>query len=144
VWFFELARKDDRCGFTPFLCRVNHSAAKLVVAVGQETLQKRTMERPMVKKIAERNHDSVDERIVNELRTANRLLAILATRGMEQRDAIALLHGMSFSPRAIAAALSVTPNAVSVAIHRLKKAEQPTSQKTSGTPSAIREVEQNG
>lgn len=98
----------------------------------------------MVNKKAERDEVSVDDRVLAELRTANRLLAILATRGMEQRDAIALLHGISFSPRAIAAALSITPNAVSIAIHRMKKAEQSAGEKTAGTPAAIREVEQNG
>jgi len=81
------------------------------------------MEPPIVKKSAERDHDSVDDRVVQELRTANRLLAILATRGMEQRDSIALLHGLSFPPRAIAAALSITPNAVSIALYRMKKAD---------------------
>lgn len=80
----------------------------------------------MVKKRAERDTRSLDDRVVNELRTANHFLAILATRGMEQRDAITLLHGMSFAPRTIAAALSITPNAVSIAIHRMKSAEAKT------------------
>jgi DNA-directed RNA polymerase specialized sigma24 family protein len=79
----------------------------------------------MVKKNGERDEVSKDDLMLAELRTANRLLAILATRGMEQREAIALLLGMSFTPRAIAAALAITPNAVSIAIHRMKKAEQP-------------------
>jgi DNA-directed RNA polymerase specialized sigma24 family protein len=81
------------------------------------------MEGLMVKKNAERDEVSVDDRVLAELRTTDRLLAMLATRGMEQRDAIALLHSMSFPPRAIAAALSITPNAVSIAIHRMKKVE---------------------
>jgi DNA-directed RNA polymerase specialized sigma24 family protein len=97
----------------------------------------------MVKK-SDRDTVSANDRVVAELQTANRLLAILATRGMEQRDAIALLNGMSFSPRAIAAALSITPNAVSIAIHRMKKADQPASEKTGSAAAAIREVEQNG
>jgi hypothetical protein len=87
------------------------------------------METGMVKKSAD-DRDSIGDRIINELRTANRLLAILATQGMEQRNAIELLHGMSFAPRVIAAALSVTPNAVSIAIHRMKKAEQVTDART--------------
>lgn len=98
----------------------------------------------MAKQSAERDNIYVDSLVLAELRTANRLLAILAPRGMEQKEAIALLHGMSFSPRAIAAALSITPNAVSVAIHRIKKAEQTSTQKTSGTTPATGEVEQNG
>jgi len=99
----------------------------------------------MVKKSGERDEISKDDLMLAELRTANRLLAILATRGMEQREAIALLVGMSFTPRAIAAALSMTPNAVSVAIHRMKKAEQPATEKMGGTPAAaVGEVEPNG
>ena len=44
-----------------------------------------------------------------------------------------------------AAALSMTPNAVSVAIHRMKKAEQPAAEKMRGTPAAaLGEVEPNG
>lgn len=77
----------------------------------------------MAKKNPERDDASQGALMLDELRTANRLLAILATRGMEQREAIALLHGLSFPPRAIAAALSITPNAVSIAVHRMKKAE---------------------
>jgi DNA-directed RNA polymerase specialized sigma24 family protein len=102
------------------------------------------METLMAKQRAERDNISVDDLVLAELRTANRLLAILATRGMEQREAIALLYGMSFSPHAIAAALSITPNAVRIAIHRIKKAEQAATQKTSGATLAMGEVEQNG
>jgi DNA-directed RNA polymerase specialized sigma24 family protein len=97
----------------------------------------------MANKNAERDDTSRDDLILAELRTANRLLAILATRGMEQKEAIALLLGMSFTPRAIAAALSITPNAVSIAIHRMKKADQPAAEKTTSAPE-IGEVEQNG
>lgn len=98
----------------------------------------------MVNKSAQRDEAPAGDPVLAELRTANRLLAILATRGMEQKDAIALLHGMSFSSRAIAAALSMTPNAVNVAIHRMKKAEQPPSEKASGPAVGISEKEQNG
>jgi DNA-directed RNA polymerase specialized sigma24 family protein len=99
----------------------------------------------MLKKNGERDEVSQDGLMLAELRTANRLLAILATRGMEQREAIALLVGMSFTPRAIATALSMTPNAVSVAIHRMKKAEQHPTEKMRDTPAAaVGEVEPNG
>lgn len=84
----------------------------------------------MAKNNSQRDDAPSDDPVLAELRTTNRLLAILATRGMEQKDAIALLHGMTFPPRAIAAALSITPNAVSVAIHRMKKAEQPPNEGT--------------
>jgi DNA-directed RNA polymerase specialized sigma24 family protein len=99
----------------------------------------------MAKKNAERDDTSRNDLMLAELRTANRLLAILATRGMEQKEAIALLLGMSFTPRAIADALSVTPNAVSIAIHRMKKAEQAGAEKMRSAPApAIDEVEKNG
>lgn len=97
----------------------------------------------MAKKNTERDDASGNDLVLAELRTANRLLAILATRGMEQKEAITLLLGMSFTPRAIAAALSITPNAVSIAIHRMKKAEQPSAEKIRSAPD-IAEVEQNG
>lgn len=99
----------------------------------------------MAKKNAERDETSRNDLMLTELRTANRLLAILATRGMEQKEAIALLLGMSFTPRAIADALSVTPNAVSIAIHRMKKAEQAAAEKMRSVPAAdTGEVEKNG
>jgi DNA-directed RNA polymerase specialized sigma24 family protein len=123
---------------------VIESEAKAAEVVRRANCQSQSMETLMVKKNAERTNVSTDDLVLTELRTANRLLAILATRGMEQREAIALLHGMSFSPRAIAAALSITPNAVSIAIHRMKKADQPASDKTGGAAVTIREVEQNG
>jgi len=90
-------------------------------------------------------HDEVlaDDPVLTELRTTNRLLAILATRGMGQKDAIALLQGMSFPVRAIALALSMTPNAVSVAIHRMKRAEQSPSENASRAPSDLPKVGQN-
>jgi len=98
----------------------------------------------MATKNAQRDEVPADDPVLTELRTTNRLLAILATRGMEQKDAIALLQGMSFPARAIAAALSMTPNAVSVAIHRMKKAEQPPSEKEGRAPADVPEVEQHG
>jgi DNA-directed RNA polymerase specialized sigma24 family protein len=92
----------------------------------------------MAKKNTERDDASRKDLVLAELRTANRLLAILATRGMEQKEAIALLLGMSFTPRAIASALSITPNAVSIAIHRMKKAEQPAAEKSEVLPTLVR------
>jgi DNA-directed RNA polymerase specialized sigma24 family protein len=98
----------------------------------------------MATKKPQRDEAPASDPVLTELRTTNRLLAILATRGMEQKDAIALLQGMSFSVRSIAAALSITPNNVSVAIHRMKKAEQQPSEKATPSSSDVPEVEQNG
>ena len=57
-----------------------------------------------------------------ELRTANRLLAILATRGMPQRQAIVLLAALGLQPKQIAQIIDITPNAVRVALHKVRKA----------------------
>lgn len=98
----------------------------------------------MATKNTRRDEISAVDPVLTELQTTNRLLAILAVRGMEQKDAITLLMGMSFPPRAIAAALSITPNAVSIAIHRMKKAEQASSEKTGRAQSDVPVVEKNG
>lgn len=57
-----------------------------------------------------------------ELRTANRLLAALATRGMQQRQAILLLDALAFQPKQIAQVLDITANSVRVALHKARKA----------------------
>lgn len=62
--------------------------------------------------------------ILGELRTSNRLLAVLATKGLEQKQAIAFLDSVGFQPLQIAAALGITANTVRVALHRLRKATQ--------------------
>jgi DNA-directed RNA polymerase specialized sigma24 family protein len=69
--------------------------------------------------------------VVEELRTSNhlltvqnRLLAVMATRGMEQRLAVLMLDSVGLQPKQIAAVLGATPNSVSVALHRARKAAQ--------------------
>jgi DNA-directed RNA polymerase specialized sigma24 family protein len=69
------------------------------------------------------------EILIDEHRTSNRLLAVLAIRGMEQPKAIALLDSLGFEPKQIAAAIGITPNAVSIALHRMRKATEPQSAK---------------
>jgi DNA-directed RNA polymerase specialized sigma24 family protein len=59
--------------------------------------------------------------ILAELKTSNRLLAVLATRGMEQKDAILLLDAVGFQPSQIAGVLAISPNAVRVSLYRLRK-----------------------
>lgn len=70
--------------------------------------------------------------VVEELRVCNRLLAVMATRGMDQKLAIALLDGVGFQPRQIAIALGVTSNAVSITLHRLRKTQVPTEAEIAG------------
>lgn len=62
--------------------------------------------------------------MVAELRTANRLLAVLATRGLEQRQAVLLLDAVGLQPRQIAEVLEITPNSARVALHRARKASR--------------------
>lgn len=57
-----------------------------------------------------------------ELRTGNRLLATLATRGMPQRQSILLLDALGLQPKQIAQIVDATPNAVRVALHKARKA----------------------
>lgn len=61
------------------------------------------------------------DRIISELRTSNRLLAIMACRGMQQKDAILLLEAAGFKPTQIASVLSISPNAVRISLHRMRR-----------------------
>jgi DNA-directed RNA polymerase specialized sigma24 family protein len=69
------------------------------------------------------NSDSV----VDELRKANHLLALILVKGMPQRAAITALDAIKFTPKQIAAALGITANAASVALHRIRKAADKTT-----------------
>jgi DNA-directed RNA polymerase specialized sigma24 family protein len=60
--------------------------------------------------------------VVAGIQTTNRLLAMLAVKGLDQPRAIALLASLGFPPRDIASSLGVTANAVSIALHRQRKA----------------------
>lgn len=62
------------------------------------------------------------EIMIEEQRITNRLLAMLAIKGIEQSKAIAFLDSVGLQPRQIAAAIGITANAVSVALHRMRKA----------------------
>ncbi len=63
-----------------------------------------------------------DDAILAEIRRTNHLLAVLAVKGMEQRQAIAFLDTAGFRPTDIATAMGITRNAVNIALHRLRKA----------------------
>jgi DNA-directed RNA polymerase specialized sigma24 family protein len=62
------------------------------------------------------------EIMIEEQRLTNRLLAVLAIKGMEQSKAIAFLDSVGLEPRQTAAAIGITRNAVSIALHRMRKA----------------------
>lgn len=78
------------------------------------------------------------ENLLDELRITNRLLALLATRDLPQPKAVALLDSVGFQPKHIASVLGVTPNAVRIALHRVRKAEQ-TSMSNSGQKISLTE-----
>jgi DNA-directed RNA polymerase specialized sigma24 family protein len=59
--------------------------------------------------------------VLQELRTSNRLLAVIAVRNMVQRDAILLLDAVGLQPSQIAQAIGITPNAARVALHRARR-----------------------
>ncbi len=61
--------------------------------------------------------------LIEEQRIANRLLAVMAVKGMEQPKAIAFLDSVGLEPKQIAAAIGVTRNAVSIALHRMRKVD---------------------
>lgn len=94
--------------------------------------------RPAAAPAVQEVHDPV---LTAEVRRTNRLLAVLAVKGMEQRQAIAFLETAGFRPAEIATALGITRNAVNITLHRLRKAdrepargEEPVEEGPDGTP----------
>jgi DNA-binding CsgD family transcriptional regulator len=62
-----------------------------------------------------------DETILDELKKITKLLSLLATRGLTQRDQIAALARVGFGPKQIADLLGTTSNTVSVYLHGLRR-----------------------
>lgn len=77
---------------------------------------------------AGQDHDPV----LDELRMSNRLLAMLAVRGLAPKEAILLLDAVGFRPAQIGAVLGMSPNAIRVSLHRSRKltSETPSSGET--------------
>jgi len=65
-----------------------------------------------------------EDALLVEMRRTNRLLAGMAVKGMDQRQAIAFLMGAGFRAAEIASAIGITANAVSIALHRMRKADR--------------------
>ncbi len=63
-----------------------------------------------------------DEIIIDELRKITRLLTVLATKGMTQREQIVLLDSVGLPPREIAELIGTTSNTVSVTLSTLRRA----------------------
>jgi hypothetical protein len=60
--------------------------------------------------------------VIAQLKITNRLLAILVTKSVDAKQAISVLSSAGLQPSEISAALGTTPNAVRIALHRLRKA----------------------
>jgi len=63
-----------------------------------------------------------DELVVEKLDSILRLLAVVATRDMRQRDQIALLNQAGFPPRDIAEIVGTSSNTVRVELVSIRKA----------------------
>jgi len=73
-----------------------------------------------------------EEEVSQQLRRIVRLLTVIATKGMSQKDQITVLASAGFQPKEIADLLDTTPNTVSVTLYSLgrgKKRGKPKAQK---------------
>ncbi len=59
--------------------------------------------------------------VVDELRKVQRLLSLLVTKGLKQREQIDALSRVGFSPKEIAELIRTTPNTVSVTLAQIRK-----------------------
>jgi DNA-binding CsgD family transcriptional regulator len=62
-----------------------------------------------------------DDEILEELKKATRLMSVIATQGLTQRDQIAALARVGFTPKETAELLGTTPNTVSVYLSAIRK-----------------------
>jgi DNA-directed RNA polymerase specialized sigma24 family protein len=63
--------------------------------------------------------------VLTELRRQTRLLAVLATKDMKQKDQVLFLSDMGFKPKEVAELVGTTANTVSVTLARFKKPLRP-------------------
>ena len=62
-----------------------------------------------------------DEESIRELKKITRLLTVLVTKDMTQREQIVLLHSLDLAPREIAELIGTTANTVSVTLSTLRR-----------------------
>ena len=62
-----------------------------------------------------------DAPIVDELRRMNRLLALVATKGLDARDAVVLLSRAGYSQPDAGAILGMSANAVKLTLRRVRR-----------------------
>jgi predicted transcriptional regulator len=59
--------------------------------------------------------------ILKEIRQIKKLLIVLCTKGVEQKEQIRILNSVGFQPKEIAELIGITANSVSVCLTRTKK-----------------------
>jgi DNA-binding NarL/FixJ family response regulator len=64
---------------------------------------------------------SAEDTIADQLGKIVRLLSLVVTKGLNQRDQIALLASAGFQPKQIAELIGTTANTVSVTLAQMKK-----------------------
>ena len=64
---------------------------------------------------------SYEEEVISHLGKVVRLLTILVTKDMTQREQIQLLSSVGFGPKEIADLIGTTPNTVSVTLSAIRK-----------------------
>lgn len=64
---------------------------------------------------------SSDEEIIDELKKITRLLTVLVTKDMTQREQIQLLSSVGLAPREIAELIGTTANTVSVTLSVIRR-----------------------
>lgn len=62
-----------------------------------------------------------NQTIIDELKKLNKLMGVLVTQGRSSGEKIMLLSQIGLTPKEIADTLGITPNLVSVTIHKEKK-----------------------
>lgn len=65
---------------------------------------------------------STEEQILAQLDQVRRILAVIATKGVKQREQIAILDQAGLAPKEIADLLGTSPNTVRVELVALRKA----------------------
>jgi len=65
--------------------------------------------------------DDVSQQVLEELTAIKRLLSVVASKGMTQKEQVASLSRVGFAPKEIAGLLGTTANTVNVTLAKLRK-----------------------
>jgi DNA-directed RNA polymerase specialized sigma24 family protein len=72
--------------------------------------------------------------LLKELKRITKLLTMIATKDMKQKDQIRILDSLKFQPKEIAELLGTSANAVRVSLHSIRKKEEPKKEKIKRLP----------